>query len=97
MRSEATLYLATRLLIYCGLLAIGVAAGSKVGLNVLTTVCAVQGTSGTLIINGEASVCTKAAMRLVTLTNVGVYAGAAGLLIGGVLDSFSEEVIAWIQ
>lgn len=97
MQTEDTLYLVTRLLIYTGLLGIGVAAGSKVGLNVLGTVCAAHGTSGAVVVNGEATVCTRAGMRLVAIINTGAYAGAGALLLGGVIDSYQEEVAAWIQ
>ena len=89
--------LGVQVVLFCGVLAIGIALGAALGLVELQTSCVAAGKlpapGASLVgIDLEANACWQGATRMQAIANYSGGLGAVLLLGGGVLDRFEERV-----
>lgn len=91
----------SRVALFLGMLALGVALGASVGMEAIQAVCVGLGPagqqSGITLGQSAAATCWENARLLQSVANVAGYACAALLLGGGVLDRYGAEIVAAVR
>lgn len=86
-----------QILLFLGVLAIGIALGSAVGLSIHQQTCTAAGqlpAPGSVVLPGQldGNACWQGALQLQHLANITGGIGAVLLLLGGLADTYDERV-----